>query len=59
MFHSTVFWSYSPTMRFVMNAGATINSTTPSTRPSTIDTAISFLPNSTSSSMKDFLAGSG
>ena len=42
-----------------MNAGATMNSTTPSTRPSTIDTAISFLPNSTSSSMKDFLAGSG
>ena len=57
MFHSTVLESYSPTMRFVMNAGATINSTTPSTRPSTMETAISFLPNSTSSSMKDFFSG--
>ena len=37
-----------------MNAGATMNSTTPSTRPSTMEIAISFLPNSTSSSMNDF-----
>ena len=49
-FHASVFESYSPTSRFVMNAGATMNSTTPMTRPNTMDTAISFLPNTASSS---------
>ena len=45
-------------MRFVSAASATMNSTTPSTRPSTMDTAISFLPNSASSSMNDFFSTS-
>ena len=48
MFQSTGLESYSPTTRLVMNAGATMNSTTPSTSPSTIETAISFFPNPSS-----------
>ena len=43
-------------MRFVRNAGATMNSTTPNTSPNTMDTAISFLPNSASSSKNDFFS---
>ena len=56
MFQANVCASYSPTSRFVMNAGATMNSTTPMTRPSTMENAISFLPNTASPS--DFAAGS-
>ena len=56
MFQASVCASYSPTSRFVMNAGATMNSTTPMTRPSTMENAISFLPNTASPS--DFAAGS-
>ena len=50
MFHRSVLPSYSPTMRFVMKAGATMKSTMPSARPQTIEMAISFLPNSDSGS---------
>ena len=50
MFHKSVLLSYSPTMRFVMKAGATMKSTMPSASPQTIEMAISFLPNSGSGS---------
>ena len=50
MFQASVCASYSPTSRFVMNAGATMNNTTPMTRPSTMENAISFLPNTASPS---------
>ena len=49
MFQTSVWSSYSPTMRFVMAAGATMNSTTPSTRPTTMEITISRWPKSASS----------
>ena len=50
MFQASVWSSYSPTMRFVMAAGATMNSTTPSTSPTTMEMTISRCPKSASSS---------
>ena len=50
MFQAKVWSSYSPTMRFVTAAGATMNSTTPSTSPTIMEIIISRCPNSSSSS---------